>query len=72
MNATVFARPRFALTLLVPCLLSACAAEGEGSIHVGRTPVSKVMVVHDRKSPAPLQTQIRRVPTSLKARPTRR
>jgi hypothetical protein len=72
MNATVFARSRIALTLLVPSLLSACGAEGEGSIHVGRTPVSKVMVMPSRKPGAPPKAQIRRFPTTPKARPTRR
>jgi hypothetical protein len=54
------ARSRWPIVLAgcVLVILPACGSEGEGSIHLGRTPTSKVMIVPDRK-PA-WSSQVRR------------
>jgi hypothetical protein len=56
----------------VLAILSGCGAEGEGSIHIGRTPTSKVMVLPDRKPPAPSQTRAPIAPRTPKANPAKR
>jgi hypothetical protein len=49
-------RWQLALVCGAAAILPSCGAEGEGSIHVGRAPTSKVAVLPDRKPLAPTRT----------------
>jgi hypothetical protein len=59
MKTSVCSRWPIVLAGCVLLILSACGAEGEGAIHLGRTPTSKVMIIPDRKAERPVQAKAR-------------
>jgi hypothetical protein len=59
MKTSVCSRRPIVVAGCVLLILSACGAEGEGSIHLGRTPTSNVMLIPDRQAQRPEQPKAR-------------